>query len=332
MGRYIDPNVSSGVNLGFTALMIVPLIVIMCITYRRAPRAADPARGAVPYFKVVLPVTTAWIVLYTIAGILGIVLGNALSSWEARMVMQEAQLRISTIASLGARLADFLMIMTLVEMGNGFLFCLAEMRTGLQKAMKYVGIGSCAILAILAVALFGITNALYSAYFGQNGLYYEDSERLYDARKGISSALTIVVFIWSLVLVVFAAIVFTKAKRNHVLRNSAMLFLIATVLYFISNLYLLIYTALFVLSNFYPYDSYETYTALLFIDPIVVTWTFVIASSLVCAVVVRKNNGLWSTLQPWMNEQIPPALAANANYKGHGEQWQQPSNNHVMGV
>lgn len=113
-----------------------------------------------------------------------------------------------------------------------------------------------------------------------------------------------------------------------------MLFLIATVLNFVSNLYLLIYDALFVLSNYtlYSYDNYDTYTALLFVDPILVVWLSVIAMSLVCAVVIRKNNGLWSTVQPWMNTQIPPALAANLSYKGPGDQWQQPPNSHVMGA
>lgn len=132
---------------------------------------------------------------------------------------REAQLRLSAISSLGSRLTDILFIMTLVEMGNGFLFCLAEMRTGLQKAMKYVAIGSCAILAILALASFGVMNAEYSSYLGYHGYNYELSESLYESRRKLSSAITILIFVWSLVLVVFAAVVFTKAKRNYVLKN-----------------------------------------------------------------------------------------------------------------
>jgi hypothetical protein len=111
-----------------------------------------------------------------------------------------------------------------------------------------------------------------------------------------------------------------------------MLFLVATVLYFITRLYLLIYFSIFILSDFYQYDSYETYTALNFVDPIISTWIFVAVASLVCAILIRKHNGLWATLQPWMTSQQPPALAANPSYKGAGEQWQEPSDSHVMGV
>lgn len=114
-----------------------------------------------------------------------------------------------------------------------------------------------------------------------------------------------------------------------------MLFLIAAVLNLVCNMYLFINTVIFVLSDFYrfgSYTSYEAYTALMFVDPIITTWVLVASVSLVCAVLIRKNNGLWATVQPWMSSQVPPALAANPSYKATGEQWQQPSNNHVTGV
>ena len=55
MTRYIDPNITQGVNIGFTAIVIVPLITIMCITLARAPRSNDPARVTTTYFKAMLP-------------------------------------------------------------------------------------------------------------------------------------------------------------------------------------------------------------------------------------------------------------------------------------
>lgn len=73
------------------------------------------------------------------------------------------------------------------------------------------------------------------------------------------------------------------------------------------------------MSDFYLYDSYETYTALMFVDPIFSVWFFTAAVSLVCVIVIRKRNG----------EHV---LAANQSYKGPGDHWQQPSNSHVVGV
>jgi len=75
-------------------------------------------------------------------------------------------------------------------------------------------------------------------------------------------------------------------------------FLIAAVLNLITRLYMLIYISIFVLSNFYGYDRYETITALFFVDPIINVWIFVAVASLVCTILIRKRNGLWTTLQP----------------------------------
>lgn len=95
---------------------------------------------------------------------------------------------------------------------------------------------------------------------------------------------------------------------------------------------MLIYLSIFVLADFYLYDRYETYTALTFVDPILTVWIYTAVVSLIFGIVIRKRNGLWTTLQPWMDQHGPPALAANPNSKGAGEQWQQPSNSHVLGV
>lgn len=95
---------------------------------------------------------------------------------------------------------------------------------------------------------------------------------------------------------------------------------------------MLIYLSIFELADFYIYDRYETYTAMMFVNPIINVWLYTAVVALVFAIVTRKRNGLWTTLQPWMDQHGPPALAANPSSKGPGEQWQQPSNHHVLGV
>lgn len=102
-----------------------------------------------------------------------------------------------------------------------------------------------------------------------------------------------------------------------------MLFLVATILNVITHLYEVIYLSIFVLANYYPYNRYETYTALSFVDPVLTVWIYTAVVALVFAIILRKRNGLWTTVQPWMDEQGPPALAANSGSKRPGEQWQQ---------
>lgn len=132
-------------------------------------------------------------------------------------IVYHALLRMGALSTLFSYLMDLLLIMTLVEMGNGFLFCLTQTRTGLQKAMRYGAITTCVILAMLTIALFGVYNAEYSQYLSDWWYGYDDA--LYEASRRMSSALNFLTFFWALALLIFAAVVFHKTKRNYVLKN-----------------------------------------------------------------------------------------------------------------
>ncbi|KAK7696698.1 hypothetical protein SLS64_014300 [Diaporthe eres] len=298
MPRYINFYVSSGVNIGFTAIMIVPLSVIMCISVYRARRSKDPARVATAYFKAMLPLAILWLLLYMIQGILNIVYNN---TYIDGTPVYHASLRTSALGLLFSNTTDLLLIMTLAELGNGFLFCLTQTRTTLQKV---------------------VSDRWYS---------YLDSS-LRQASRNMSFAFPVLILVWALLLLVFAAVVFHKTKRNYILKNSAALFLVAAILNLFPRLYTVISLSIFVLAEFYNFNHYETYTAILFVEPVITVWIYTIVVALIFTIVIRKRNGLWTTLQPWMDDQGPPALAANPNAKGPGEQWQQPSNNHVLGA
>ncbi|KAK2604035.1 hypothetical protein N8I77_006995 [Diaporthe amygdali] len=328
MTKYIDYNVSAGVNIAFTAIMIPPLFVIMCISFYRARRSHDPARVTTAYFKAMLPVAILWLLMYTIQGILSIIYERSYSDTGG---IYHASLRTSLLGTLFSYITNLLLIMTLAELGNGFLFCLTQTRTALQKAVRYAAIASCIILSMLAIAIFGVYNAEYSRYLS-DWWYRYDEDSLYEASRKMNVAFNILTFVWALLLVAFAAVVFNKTKHNYILKDSAVLFLVAAILNFVTQLYTLIYLSVFVLADFYLYDRYETYTALMFVDPVINDWIYTAVVSLVFVIVIRKRNGLWTTVQPWMDQEGPPALAANPIHKGRGEQWQQPSNSHVLGV
>lgn len=63
MPRYIDPDVTRGVNIGFNAIMIPPLSVMMCISFYRARRSKDPARVTTAYFNAMLPLAILYVQL-----------------------------------------------------------------------------------------------------------------------------------------------------------------------------------------------------------------------------------------------------------------------------
>lgn len=258
MTRYIDPNVTRGVNIGFTAIMIPALAVFMCISFYRARRNHDPARDATKYFKAMLPLAilyvksrprcakwftgrlalvscgqrtvstdfiNRWLLMYMIQGILSIVYEQGYAYYYS-VSIYEASLRMSLLGTLFSYITNVLLIITLAEVGNGFLFCLTQTRTGLQKVVRYAALGSGIILSILAIAIFGVYNAVYSSFLSDRWSgYFDDS--LQEASKRMNAAFNILTFVWALILLVFGVVVFNKTKRNYILKNvSCVLFLL----------------------------------------------------------------------------------------------------------
>lgn len=119
---------------------------------------------------------------------------------------------MNLVGGLVCRVADLLLVMTLAEVGNGFLFCHAESRTVLQRVVRYAAIVSCAILAVVAFVGFGILNALVALFASPEDKLWKASEKLY-------ASSSILLFIWAGILVGFSTHVYNEVKRNRVLRN-----------------------------------------------------------------------------------------------------------------
>lgn len=156
--------------------------------------------------------------MYTIEGALELVYQNSDSYWYSSDSIYITSLRTSLLGSLFYHLASLLLVMTLVELGNGFIFCLTETRTALQKIMRNVAIVSSIFLFIIAIASFGILNKAYSIYL-ESSWSDEESSALPSAGKKLSAAFEIILFAWALGLLVFGALVFKEIKHNYVLKN-----------------------------------------------------------------------------------------------------------------
>lgn len=119
---------------------------------------------------------------------------------------------MNLLGGLFSRVVDLLLIMTLVEMGNGFLFCHTESRTVLQRVVRYAAIVSCAILAVVAFVSFGIMNALVA-------LSSSPEDKLWKACEKLYASSSILLFIWAVTLVGFSTHVYKEVKRNRELSN-----------------------------------------------------------------------------------------------------------------
>lgn len=119
---------------------------------------------------------------------------------------------MNLVGGLFSRVVDLLLVMTLVEVGNGFLFCHTESRTILQRVVRYAAIVSGAILAVIAFVGFGIMNALVAHFGSPEDKLWKVSEKLY-------ASSSILLFIWAGILVGLSTHVYNEVKRNRVLRN-----------------------------------------------------------------------------------------------------------------
>lgn len=156
--------------------------------------------------------------MYTIEGALELVFQNGTAYWWTNDDNYIASLRTSLLGSLFSHLAGLLLIMTLVEVGNGFLFCLTETRTALQRAMRNAGLASCVVLFIIAIASFGILNEAYSQYL-ESPWAYDNDQPLPSAGEKLNAAFDIILFAEAVVLMVFGVLVFKKIRNNYVLKN-----------------------------------------------------------------------------------------------------------------
>lgn len=154
-----------------------------------------------------------WLTMDTISSALELVYQNRYVEYWTRDPIYRASLRTSLLGSLFFNLANTLLIMNLVELGNGFLFCLTESRTPLQRGMRYAGIASCIALFIIAIASFGCLNEDWTRYL--EWLYNEFPPT---GRK-LKAAHDIILFAWAIVLLVFGVLVLWKVRHSYTLKN-----------------------------------------------------------------------------------------------------------------
>lgn len=111
--------------------------------------------------------------MHTIRGSLDLVHENSSVYWFSNDSIYATILRTYLLGTLFSQLAGLLLILTLAELGKGFLFCLTRTRTALQKAVRNAGIASCLVLFSIVIAAFGVMNKAYSQYLEAPYLYVD---------------------------------------------------------------------------------------------------------------------------------------------------------------
>ncbi|KAG8167213.1 hypothetical protein KVR01_002902 [Diaporthe batatas] len=300
-------EVLRGINLAFTAITMLPIAYMIFVSFYRVRGDKDPARLAFTYLKVMLPLKFLALLMYTISSALALIdLDSAGDGWY---ILFRVSYHISLAGGLLSRVVDLLLVMTLVEVGNGFLFCHTESRTLLQRVLRYAAIASCIILAVVAIIAFGIMNAAIAGFETPEWTWYD----LMKAAAKLSAFVDIFLFVWAGALMGFSTHVYNKVKHNGALRDSSMLFVYAAILNLVTRLYAFVLVSIFTLAGVILYGSSAIYAAILIAGPILTVWTYAAIAGFLVAIAIRKHDGLWTTVQAGTEEESQPFLATESS-------------------
>lgn len=136
------------------------------------------------------------------------------------------EVRVLSVGQLFDDVATALLLVTLVEIGNGFLYILSQTRTGLQKGLRWGTISVAGIIVVLAIAHLGQTNTTWGKYFDYqagngDGQYFAlgSFDRDLKTVRQLSGAVVILFFVMTLPLIAFASYVVHRVKNIPLLRS-----------------------------------------------------------------------------------------------------------------
>jgi hypothetical protein len=161
--------------------------------------------------------------MYVVAGAVTVILNDDIASsydYDAAALLN-INARFSTVASTFDDIATALLLVTLVEIGNGFLYILTQTRTGLQKGLRWATISAAAVLVVLSIARLGFLNAAWTKYLSDDDEYYQFygfSTDQKTARK-LGSAIVILFWIMTIPLIAFASYVVHRVRTVPLLRS-----------------------------------------------------------------------------------------------------------------
>ena len=139
-------------------------------------------------------------------------------------VFFEITLRTGLVGGLFERFATIVLIITVVELGNGFMYALTHKPATYRKILFFASLGAGVLLFAISVAYFGKLNAAYTPYI--NYFYGDDREFDSDAFEAslnivrkLGATFDILAWIISMPLIAYGAVAVHFHKGNPFLRN-----------------------------------------------------------------------------------------------------------------
>ncbi|KAK2603477.1 hypothetical protein QQS21_004337 [Conoideocrella luteorostrata] len=292
-------------HAAMTALIIIPLIVIWFLTIGLARRKGDPARAAFSWLKACHPFLVVSLLLIVVSD----VATTILVSWQydngrydsighspsAIKGLTEVYQYCGIIGTWFERIVTALFVVVFVELGSGFRYAQMKKAPSNRSVFRGAALTGALIIFVLSTANFAVPLAALVAYYNgaMSSSGFENVKNASNTADALRVAVDVIAFVISLGQIIYA----TYVVRQHAgmpARQSAVIYLVATILDAIRFLLFVVFDATWVIpKQFAPY-SWNA------VDAILNTWLRFVILVLLLVIGNRRMNGIWSTVQHWM--------------------------------
>ncbi|KAK4186368.1 hypothetical protein QBC35DRAFT_271654 [Podospora australis] len=286
-------------HIALAALWVVPLAALWCITFWLGRRRDDRARIGVSWLKAAYPF---WILSTALQALQAGLVVYWTTSNDREHVRDIARISatIFQVARYSQHIADILLFITFVELGNGFTLCINGGKpTRHRRTFRYAAFSWGAVLLLMATVFFA--SRVPADNLGAWDGIFPHREAI-EEYTGVLMAILILLCLTSFPMVGFASYIVHRARKHILLDRSASILLAASIL----NSIRLFVTMVVYLDHWRMtrdfqvrgYSDLEDSWASIAEAFFNFVFMFVVFT-LLFVLVIRKRKGLWSNVQPY---------------------------------
>ncbi|KPM42676.1 hypothetical protein AK830_g3848 [Neonectria ditissima] len=302
------------IHAGLSGAAILPLLIIWIVPLWIVRTRKDPARVAFIWLKLLFPVYLATLGLTVASDIIHA--SRVYLDANSRRNPDYVNLNVTSATTFLGQVADSLLLVTFIELGNGFIFSINRERSSSQKAMRWLAVFLAVALVAVTLAQLILQQDLIPKMWRAMGNYQDedfDDSVLEDlANKAMAVEYLAVGYailnrLTSAFVPVYACVVTHKYSAVKACRGCAAIFLSASVLNFIRLVWLMASNISLRLTYTFLPDN----TTWQLLDIFLNIWAFCVVLALLFSIAVKKDKGLWTISQPWMSG-VSPAFVERA--------------------
>ncbi|KAF7557791.1 hypothetical protein G7Z17_g429 [Cylindrodendrum hubeiense] len=297
-------------HAGLTGVAIFTLFGVWIASFCAVRRRSDPARLAFSLLEVPLVIYALRLILIAVSDALAVRSLNLVydaDNEDEYLARAEDNFRltlnIKTVAILFAAISNMVLLFALVELGNGLIFALERQRTRSQKNIRCLALLFGITILALGLAIFGMMQKVWPQAWDIATIELFDSISA-DLRtiNRMTVAYAILDWITYVAVLIYASVVMNLYRNIKASRGCAIIYLTAAIIGVIRCTWILAHS---IQTVYWPLEHPST-DAVLMLSIFLDIWMYSAIFGLLFVARMKKQGGLWTTEQPWMNVSTKP--------------------------